>query len=165
MKSIISTWPLASRLDWFGNYDTKIIGGFLSQRCIPIPLFFFLISMSWMTERFSDLKYWYYIMSTKIWALTFQHKELFEIDWSTQKFKWTMSSNTKRRDWVRKKYLKKNRWVLSHHSICIKYTNATVHFACRWNEVKLLDLYRSENKPLIHKLYLLQVNKSGFPPK
>lgn len=114
MKSIISTWPLASRLDWFGNYDTKIIGGFLSQRCIPIPLFFFLISMSWMTERFSDLKYWYYIMSTKIWALTFKHKELFKIDWSTQKFKWTLSSNTKRRDWVRKKYLKKNRWVLSH---------------------------------------------------
>lgn len=56
--------------------------------------------------------------------------------------------------------------IITYHSICIKYTNATVHFACRWNEVKLLDLYRSENKPkLIHKLYLLQVNYSGFPPK
>lgn len=51
LKSIISTWPLATRLvcfDWFGNYDTKIIGDFISQGCIPIPLFF----SSWMTERF-----------------------------------------------------------------------------------------------------------------
>lgn len=161
MKSIISTWPLASRLDWFGNYDTKIIGGFLSNTPLFLPYF----------NELNDWK----ILWSQILILHNVYQNL-SSDFLTQGVVWDWLEYTKiwmnnviqyQKERLGEKKIseEKSLSIITYHWICIKYTNATVHFACRWNEVKLLDLYRSENKPLIHKLYLLQVNKSGFPPK